>query len=71
MKNIYSFSNLSQEIGCIHMVTTKNIEYDYNFSLALHTNEEPKSILNNRKSIQQQFPNMQFIVANQTHSDNI
>ncbi|MCK4442699.1 MAG: peptidoglycan editing factor PgeF [Sulfurovaceae bacterium] len=71
MKNIYSFTNLSQESGCIHMVTTKNIEYDYNFSLALHTNEEPKSIINNRKNIQQQFPNMKFIVANQTHSDHI
>ncbi|HHB94384.1 MAG TPA: peptidoglycan editing factor PgeF [Campylobacterales bacterium] len=71
MKNIYSFRNLSQESGCIHLVTTKNIEYDYNFSLALHTNEEPKSILQNRDKIQQKFPNMKFIVANQTHSDHI
>ena len=71
MKNIYSFTNLLEKSGCIHLVTTKNKDYDYNFSLALHTNENPKSILKNRRSIQQQFPNMQFIVANQTHSDHI
>ncbi len=71
MEDIYSFYKLSQESGCIHLVTTKNSKYPLNFSLALHTNQNPKDILYNRKTIQDRFPNMHFIVANQTHSSNI
>lgn len=71
MEDIYSFHKLSQESSCIHLVTTKSSKYPLNFSLALHTNQNPKDILLNRKTIQDRFPNMNFIVANQTHSSNI
>jgi len=71
MQNIYYFNNLSKERGCVHLVTTKNSEYPFNFSLALHTNENPKDILNNREILQQKFPKMSFIVANQTHSNHV
>ena len=43
----------------------------FQFSLALHTHENPQQIIANREQLQEQFPVMQFIVANQTHSANI
>ena len=67
----YIFNILSKESSCIHLVTTKNSKYPLEFSLALHTNQNPKDILYNRKTIQDIFPNMHFVVANQTHSSNI
>jgi len=39
--------------------------------LALHTDEEPAKILQNRATIEAEFPNMKFIVAHQIHSSNI
>ncbi len=71
MENIYYFSKLSKRSGCFHLVTTKNSKYAFNFSLALHTGENKKDILNNRRVLKENFPNMHFIVANQTHSSNI
>ncbi|NOZ89811.1 MAG: peptidoglycan editing factor PgeF [Epsilonproteobacteria bacterium] len=71
MKSIYRFKNLSNYRDCIHLVTKKDISQDFGFSLALHTNENPIAILKNRETIQQYFPNMKFVVANQTHSNNI
>ena len=68
---MYSFSNLSESTGCRHLVTQKDRSQAYGFSLALHTNENPTDILANRDQIQQKFSDMQFVVANQTHSDNI
>ena len=71
MENIYTFSNLSKYRDCQHLVTQKNASQAYEFSLALHTNENPIDILENRSLLQQNFPQMKFVVANQTHSDNI
>ncbi len=71
MEDIYSFKLLSKESSCIHLVTTKQSKYPLDFSLALHTNQNPKDILYNRKTIQDRFSNIHFIVANQTHSSNI
>ncbi len=71
MENIYYFSKLSKRSGCFHLVTTKNSKYAFNFSLALHTGERQSDILNNRRVLKENFPNMHFIVANQTHSSNI
>jgi len=71
MQKIYTFKNLSAQKECIHLVTKKDISEKLNFSLALHTNEDPKKILENRSKIQNYFPNIKFIVANQTHRDNI
>jgi len=71
MKNSYSFNNLNKYSMCHHMVTQKDITAPYSFSLALHTKEEPNKILQNRNFLKQSFPNMSFVVANQTHSSNI
>jgi len=65
------FQNLSTYHNCTHFITQKDRSCEYDFSLALHTNEEPSKILQNRKLLQQKFPHMRFIVANQTHSANI
>lgn len=71
MKKFYTFTHLSSYYECIHRITKKDLSKPYNFSLALHTNEEPKSIIQNRTILKEQFPHMKFIVANQTHSANI
>jgi len=71
MKNIYTFQNLSQQKMCHHLVTQKNTNTPYSFSLALHTNEEPSQIVANRNTLKKLYPNMHFVVANQTHSSNI
>jgi YfiH family protein len=71
MKHTYSFQNLSEHKNISHLITKKDIHQPHNFSLALHTGEEPQKIIENRNSISKEFPSMHFIVANQTHSDNI
>jgi hypothetical protein len=71
MKNIYTFKNLSNQKNCTHIITKKDNTQAHSFSLALHTGEEPQKIIENRNTIAKNFPNMHFIVANQTHSDNI
>ena len=71
MKNVYTFNHLSQSKICQHLVTQKETSQNYSFSLALHTEEEPNKILKNRELLKQLYPNMYFIVAKQTHSDNI
>jgi YfiH family protein len=69
--NFYSFHNLSQEKMCHHLVTQKEKSAPYSFSLALHTQENSKEIIKNRNYFKKYFPHTQFIVAKQTHSDNI
>jgi YfiH family protein len=71
MKNICYFKNLSKESSCLYLITTKDSKYAFNFSLALHTGENSKDILDNRRLLNREFPNMKFVVANQTHSSNI
>jgi len=71
MKNIYTFHNLTQSKKCHHLVTQKKNAQNYAFSLALHTQEEPQQILKNRAILKEHYPTMNFIVANQTHSNNI
>jgi len=71
MNNIYTFKKLSNYKNCIHLITKKDATQAHSFSLALHTGEEPQKIIKNRTSIAKNFPSMHFIVANQTHSDNI
>jgi len=71
MKNFYTFKKLSKEQNIIHFVTQKEPKEPYSFSLALHTDENPSDIIANRGYFTKKFPNMHFIVANQTHSDNI
>ena len=69
MSNI--FSSFSDYPSLQYLISKKNSTKEYNFSLALHTDENSEKILENRVTIQVQFPNMQFIVANQTHGSNI
>jgi len=71
MKKAHTFKNLSAHKNCIHLISKKDLTQPYKFSLALHTQEEPKSIIQNRSYFSTRYPNMHFIVANQTHSDNI
>ena len=71
MKKTHTFKNLSSHKNCTHLITKKDLTQAHSFSLALHTKEEPKSIIRNRSFIAKNFPFMHFIVANQTHSDNI
>ncbi len=52
-------------------MTQKEKSKPYSFSLALHTKENPKHIIQNRQNFSKKFPNTKFIVANQTHSANI
>ena len=56
-----------------HMITTKDSNRPYSFSLALHTAEKSSSIILNRHALAKIWnnENLNFIVANQTHSDNI
>ena len=71
MKHTLTFKKLSKHRNCTHLITKKDLSQPYNFSLALHTGEQPTNIINNRSQINKAFPSMHFIVANQTHSDNI
>jgi YfiH family protein len=65
------FQNLLKEQNCTHLITQKDELQECANSMALHTNENPKSILKNREALEERLPNRYFIVANQTHSDNI
>ena len=74
MVEFYRFKQFEDDIKCIHAVTTKNSLEPYVFSLALHTGEDVKAIVDNRKKLSSLLDtdnSLHFIVANQTHSDHI
>ena len=74
MIDFYKFKTFEKYADLIHTVTTKSSDHAYNFSLALHTGENKSDILRNRKmiaSLLHSKNDLHFIVANQTHSDNI
>lgn len=53
-----------------HVITEKNPNVGYDFSMALHTGEEKKKIVSNRLLLEDFFEsNSHYIVATQTHSD--
>jgi len=64
--NIYNkFDNYAH-----YFVSTKDINIPYQNSLALHTNQNPTKIIQNRNNLN--LPKgLNFVVANQTHSNNI
>ena len=74
MLDFYSFKSFQKYPNLLHLVTTKSSDMPYSFSLALHTGEDKKTIISNRdlvaKELQTQST-LHFIVANQTHSNNI
>jgi YfiH family protein len=74
MVDFYRFKQLEDYPACIHAVTTKRSLEPYVFSLALHTGEDEASIIDNRKKVSSLLglgDDLNFIVANQTHSDHI
>ncbi len=74
MVDLYRFGLLAEAHGCMHAVTMKQGDAPYSLSLALHTGEEASRIVQNRKQIAQRLGakgDLDFVVAKQTHSDNI
>jgi YfiH family protein len=74
MAEFYRSKLLETYPECIHAVTTKDTGLAYNGSLALHTGEAEDKIIANRKEVAKALglhENVHFIVAHQTHSDNI
>lgn len=74
MVDFYRFEKFDRLRGCKHAVTTKISDEPYAFSVALHTGEEAKQIVANRKKIidaLEWHEPLHFVIANQTHSDNI
>ena len=74
MVDLYRFEQFGKYPECIHAVSTKLISEPYDFSLALHTGEDVKSIVDNRKKLSSLLGidnNLHFIVANQTHGEHI
>ncbi len=73
MVDFYRFSIFENYHKCLHAVSTKSLSEPCLFSLALHTGEDKKSIINNRKklSLALSSNHLHFVVANQTHSDHI
>jgi YfiH family protein len=71
---LYYFKNFSSLDSCLHAITLKSSKEPYSFSLALHTGEHKRYIVENRQKIMKQLSlneNISFIVAKQTHGDNI
>jgi len=74
MLDIYKFFHFTEDTNIFHLVSTKLKKHPYSFSQALHTGEDKKSIVINRQTLTKEFHSdipLHFIVANQTHSDNI
>jgi YfiH family protein len=74
MLDFYRFKHFQNYPNLMHVVSTKSSTLPYAFSLALHTGEDEKIIIQNRKNLANQLhtdEKLHFIVANQTHSDNI
>jgi YfiH family protein len=74
MVDFYRFKCFEKYNDLLHAVTNKSMDFSYNFSLALHTGENEEEIIKNRSVIAaflKSDKDLHFIVANQTHSDNI
>lgn len=74
MLDFYKFKHFENTPHLIHLVSTKSSTFPYSFSLALHTGEDKNNIISNRQHLANQLHSdtkLHFIVAQQTHSDNI
>ena len=74
MIDVFTFSHFEKSPTLLHAVTTKLPDHPYGFSLALHTGEPADSIIANRNQLAKMLNSgetLHYIVANQTHSDNI
>ncbi|MFK5976950.1 MAG: peptidoglycan editing factor PgeF [Sulfurovum sp.] len=56
---------------CNYYITTKENSLPYQNSLALHTNQNPKDIISNREKISLSSQPLEFMVANQVHSNSV
>jgi len=70
LENIYQFKIFSNFKDLLHLVTKRDISKPLENSLALHTGEDSSLILKNRKELNS-ILNIDFVLANQTHSSNI
>jgi len=74
MLEFFTFTHFKSSPSLLHAVTTKSNDLPYAFSLALHTGEDPEKIIANRNRLSkllQDSEALHYIVADQTHSDNI
>jgi hypothetical protein len=74
LHNFYQFKHFSSLRKLIHGVSYKDETMPYSFSLALHTGEKKEDIIFNRQAFAKQLSFSAppyFVLANQTHSDNI
>ena len=74
MLDFFTFSHFKKSPSLLHAVTTKSYDLPYTFSLALHTGEDAEKIVANRNRLSNLLNSnepLHFVVANQTHSDNI
>lgn len=72
--DFYTFTHFTKYSDLLHAVSTKSNLYPHSFSLAMHTGEVKKNIISNRRTLEKYLKTdrkLHFIVANQTHSDNI
>jgi len=74
MLDFFTFTHFKESPSLLHAVTTKSNDLPYAFSLALHTGEDVDNIIANRNKLSnllQSDEPLYYVVANQTHSDNI
>ena len=74
MQDFFTFAHFKKSPSLLHAVTTKLHDHPHSFSLALHTGDPAQSIISNRNRLSTLLEYngaLHFIVANQTHSDNI
>ncbi len=70
MENWKIYKSFNKLNGIIAGSTTKNVEKNYSYSLAVHTGEKVDLIELNRKNFSEKFPeNYKFITFLQIHSD--
>jgi YfiH family protein len=69
----YKYDILNGYEDIIALTTTKNTQYEYDYSLALHTGEDSNKICSNRKELLKSLGLQDYsvVLANQTHSCNI
>lgn len=74
MPDLFTFEHFQCYPSLLHTVTTRSSDLPYDFSLALHTGEEPEQIVANRNRLSRLLGSeapLHYVVADQTHSDNI
>ena len=74
MQSFYRFNHFSREKSLIHAVSQKKRGEAYSFSLALHTGEEEREIVANRRNLARLLSVDEasvFVIANQTHSNHV